>query len=246
MPLLTPPIVFSLCQKCYVWHLQFLQSYLSNFFNCNEDRKMHKWPCNPIPHCVLSAKHCHRQQSQTPAGTELNSCLVCLVLFIAGWPRKLKGCLGEGECAVLNTMHPTALDYTVLYCPMEPHQHKRGWRLSKKDTALCCNCTVLCCCIVSYLRGSSSSSLKLGLGPSPAMVRTMLRWNITSTYGWTRVCTDKKIKRIKEAFCFITWLTPETKMWIKLQPYQYLVKMLRWNITSMYGWTRVCKDLLLF
>ena len=42
---------------------------------------------------VLSAKHCHRQQSQTSAGTELNS---CLALFIAGWPRKLKGCLGEG------------------------------------------------------------------------------------------------------------------------------------------------------
>ena len=25
-----------------------------------------------------------------------NSCLACLALFIAGWPRKLKGCLGEG------------------------------------------------------------------------------------------------------------------------------------------------------
>ena len=25
-----------------------------------------------------------------------NSCLACLVLFIASWPRKLKGCLGEG------------------------------------------------------------------------------------------------------------------------------------------------------
>ena len=35
----------------------------------------HKWPSNPIPHCVLSAMHCHRQESQTPAGTELNSCL---------------------------------------------------------------------------------------------------------------------------------------------------------------------------
>ena len=60
--------------------------------------KTHKWPCNPIPHCVLSAMHCHRQQSQTPAGTELNSCLACLALFIASWPRKLKGCLGEGVC----------------------------------------------------------------------------------------------------------------------------------------------------
>ena len=49
-----------------------------------------------MPHCVLSAMHCHRQQSQTPADTELNSCVVCLALFIASRPRKLKGCLGEG------------------------------------------------------------------------------------------------------------------------------------------------------
>jgi hypothetical protein len=39
----------------------------------------------------------------------------------------------------------------------------------------------------SYLRGSSSSSLKLGLGPSTADVLAVLRWNITSTYGWTWV-----------------------------------------------------------
>ena len=56
----------------------------------------HKWPCNPILHCVLSAKHCHRQQSQTPTGTELNSCLACLALIIASWPRKLNGCFWEG------------------------------------------------------------------------------------------------------------------------------------------------------
>ena len=73
-----------------------LYKYLSNFFNCIEDWNTHKRPCNPILHCVLSAKHCHRQQSQTPAGTELNS---CLALFIAGWPRKLKDCLGEGVSA---------------------------------------------------------------------------------------------------------------------------------------------------
>ena len=56
----------------------------------------HKWLCNPTPHCVLSAMHCHRQQSQIPADTELNSCVACLALFIASRARKLKGCLGEG------------------------------------------------------------------------------------------------------------------------------------------------------
>ena len=59
----------------------------------------HKRPCNPIPHCVLSAMHCHRQQSQTPADTELNSYVVCLALFTASRPRKLKGCLGDGVSA---------------------------------------------------------------------------------------------------------------------------------------------------
>ena len=120
MPLLTPLIVFFLpkqitlkCRKCYVWHLQFLQGYLSNFFNCNENRNTHKWPCNPIPRCVLSAKHCHRQQSQTPAGTELNSCLVCLVLFIASWPRKLKVCLGEG---VAHDAFVTSVTHSGLVC----------------------------------------------------------------------------------------------------------------------------------
>ena len=102
MPLLTLLIVFSFqtnytkVSKVLCLTLQFLQSYLSNFFDCSEDRNIYKWPCSPIPHCVLSAMHCHRQQSQTPAGTELNSCVACLALFIAGWPRKLKGCLGEG------------------------------------------------------------------------------------------------------------------------------------------------------
>ena len=44
----------------------------------------HKRPCNPIPHCVLSAMHCHRQQSQTPADTELNSCVVDVGLHVLG------------------------------------------------------------------------------------------------------------------------------------------------------------------
>ena len=61
---------------------------------------------NPIPHCVLIAMHCHRQQSQTPADTELNSCVACLALFIASRPRKLKGCLGEG---VLSHMLPLVM-----------------------------------------------------------------------------------------------------------------------------------------
>ena len=57
-------------------------------------RRKHKWSCNPIPHCVMSAMHCHMQQSQTPADTELNSCVVCLAL--------LKGCLGEGVYAAIS------------------------------------------------------------------------------------------------------------------------------------------------
>ena len=35
-------------------------------------------------------------KTDTPADTDLNSCVVCLVLFIASQPRKLKGCFGEG------------------------------------------------------------------------------------------------------------------------------------------------------
>ena len=68
----------------------------------------HKWPCNPILHCVLSAMHCHRQQSQTPADTELNSCVAWLVLFITSRPRKLKGCLGEGVCGGVTVVYASA------------------------------------------------------------------------------------------------------------------------------------------
>ena len=133
------------CQKCYVWHLQFLQSYLSNFFNCNEDRNTYKWPCNPILHCVLSAKHCHRQQSQTPAGTELNSCLACLALFIAGWPRKLKGCLGEGVMHPHKHSHmhaptqtlPQACIHTNTPTCMHPHKHTPTCMHPHKHTPTC-------------------------------------------------------------------------------------------------------------
>ena len=98
MPLLTPLIVFFPSKTNYtkVSKVLCLTSAVSTKIVTSliaVKTKTHKWPCNPIPHCVLSAMHCHRQQSQTPAGTELNS---CLALFIASWPRKLKGCLGEG------------------------------------------------------------------------------------------------------------------------------------------------------
>ena len=39
----------------------------------------------------------------------------------------------------------------------------------------------------TYLKGNVSSSLKLGLGPSPVLVRTVLCWNMTSTNGCTLV-----------------------------------------------------------
>ena len=144
MPLWTPLIFFLSkpitlkCQKCYVWHLQFLQSYLSNFFNCNEDRNTHKWPCNPILHCVPSARHCHRQQSQAPAGTELNG---CLALFIAGWPRKLKGCLGEGVCTITLTIHLCDMSATLnahsdvhTRKPFLSQQQKRLFQLQHKPS----------------------------------------------------------------------------------------------------------------
>ena len=55
----------------------------------------------------------------------------------------------------------------------------------------------------TYLKGKSSSSLKLGLGPSPTDVLTELCWNITSTNGRTMVW--KKEKEIKTII--IVWKT---------------------------------------
>jgi len=76
-----------------------------------------KWPCNPIPHRVLSARHCHRQQSQTPTGTEINSCLACLALFIASWLRKLNGCFWEGVHHFRKRLDANILNQT--YIPRE-------------------------------------------------------------------------------------------------------------------------------
>ena len=134
MPLLTPLIVvFSSeqitlkckLQKCYVWHLQFLHKHLSNFFNCNEDLNIHRCPCNPgicvcTVYCLPSTA---TGNSQTPASTELNSCLACLALFIASWPRKLKGCLGESVCCDKSMLVTTKMFVTTNTCLSQQKAH---------------------------------------------------------------------------------------------------------------------------
>ena len=74
----------------------------------------HIWPCNPIPHCVLSAMHYRRQQSQIPAGTELNSCLLSWCLMSSDviwhirdklWPMPKHGSIRKVYACLAVTCH---------------------------------------------------------------------------------------------------------------------------------------------
>ena len=102
----------------------------------------HKWPCNPIPHCVLSAKQCHRQQSQSPAGTELNSCLVscCFTSTEARWPIRDGDRVGRGRESEGSTVE------TVRKRPERPWTVAKTMEVLRRCPLAIAQCTVQLLC----------------------------------------------------------------------------------------------------